>query len=323
MSKFPDLVNLCNEYLIHLETTGAPRHRQITSRLHLKYFLSFLRDKGITCVYEVRAPLPEDYICVLYDNEKHYSPGYRRNMFKSVKAFFAWLLDRSFIGINPFVYVNFPRGEKRLPRDVPDDSEVKQILEAVPKDAFRDRALIEVLYGSGLRRSEVTGLTTDDIDFDKQLFRVHDVKNRTERIVPFNDITGYALKAYLEKERSLLKASVTGRNQYYNEVLAAEESCYIFISGGGRRMSKECVNRIVKKYAALSGIKKKLTAHSFRHACASEMLKGGAGIRWIQKMLGHKTVLSTMVYTRLGINDLKEGLEKIHPHGRGMHGGRF
>jgi len=138
-----------------------------------------------------------------------------------------------------------------------------------------------------------------------------------ERMAPLSDLSRYALLEYLKQERPLLCRASPGRNQYYEEEKAlTEREKALFLSSGGRKMSSALINRVVVKYRRIAGLKKQITAHSLRHACATEMLKGGAGIRWIQKMLGHVLIKTTMIYTKVGIEDLKRFVDKIHPHGR-------
>lgn len=214
---------------------------------------------------------------------------------------------------DPFLYTRAPRVSRILPRNVPKDREIKSLIAAIPRAKYRDRAIIELLYGSGIRAGELLGLKMDMLDFEQGEARVLDSKNKTERIVPLNDMTLYALKDYLEVERSLLLASTPLQNRKM-EVRKPDHDI-VFLKRGGFPLCTWRLSEIIEHYRKKAGLKDHLTPHSFRHACATEMLKGGASIRHIQVLLGHDDISTTMIYTRLGVDELKDKLDKVHPHG--------
>ncbi len=156
-------------------------------------------------------------------------------------------------------------------------------------------------------------LKTNDINFDEELLTVFDSKSRKERIVPINDITTYSIKEYLEKERPYLHSSTPLQKRKDEKRKSINN--IVFLKRGGFPLCTWKLSEIIEDYRKKAGLKDKLTPHSFRHACATEMLKGGASIRHIQVMLGHNDISTTMIYTKLGVDELRTELDKIHPHG--------
>ena len=310
--------NALAAYLELISGQGKSRDRITAVRRDVKRFYTYLNEAGVFSLTEVKRTDVEGFLERLYAEEKGFSSSYRLLIYYNIKTFFTRQKRLGNLLQNPCDHVQIPKREKRLPRHVPTDREVRALINSIPQERYRDRALVELLYRSGIRRSEVANLGVEDLDFDRRLIKVKDVKSLKERMAPLSDLSRYALLEYLQKERPLLCRATAGRNQYYEEQKAQEErEKSLFLSSGGRRMSSALINRVVVKYRRIAGLKKQITAHSLRHACATEMLKGGAGIRWVQKMLGHEQIKTTMIYTKVGIEDLKKFVDKIHPHGKG------
>jgi integrase/recombinase XerC len=165
----------------------------------------------------------------------------------------------------------------------------------------RDRAMFEVLYGSGLRVSELTGLDLAHMDDDAKLLRVLG-KGRKERLVPFGSRAEDAIREYLPQRNAVLKK-------------AKREGDFeaLFLSGSGRRLTPRSVRFIVEKHMRLAGANWDLHPHSFRHAFATHLLADGADLRSIQEMLGHSSLSSTQRYTHASIEDLMRVFDKSHP----------
>jgi integrase/recombinase XerC len=304
-----------NYYINHLKSAGRSESTIKSAQRILSSLFKYFESNGINEVMQIRKNGIEGYLEHVYANF-NYSASSKKLIIYFIKDYFKTALDKGLIAVDPAKKLKGPRLEKLLPKDIPNDKEVKRIITGIPKDKVRDRAIIEILYGSGLRTNEVTALKLVDIDYERQYLKVKDKKNKTERLVPFNDITGYVIKEYVEKARENHIKCIVGRSPHYDEVRAKNDSnVYLFLSNGGLSMHCNTVRRIVKKHVCNSGIKKKITPHCLRHACACEMLKNGAGIRWIQKMLGHEDINTTMIYTKIGIEDLKKIVDRMHPHG--------
>ena len=186
-----------------------------------------------------------------------------------------------------------PEEARRHRRPGADEDEARLLIK-------RDRAILELLYASGLRVSELTGLDTGDIDRREQVLRVRG-KGRKERIVPYGSKAGAALDAYWPVRAELLRKSQRG------------DAAAVFLNYAGRRLTQRSVGRIVKKYTRLVNINWDLHPHSLRHAFATHLLADGADLRAIQELLGHRSLSTTQKYTHASIRQLMEVYDKAHP----------
>lgn len=298
------------DYLESLELLGESRGSYTTNRRHLFLFTEYLEDTPLEAVRHKEA---QGFIIWLAENYSEYTAGTISNILKSLRKFYRREKDLNHIFEDPFLYVIPPRVSKILPRNVPKDRDVKKIISVIPKGNYRDRSIIELLYGSGLRAGELLSLTIKSINYKNSTVRVIDSKSKKERVVPINDLTAYSLKDYIRIERPKLLTSKPLQIKP-NEIRGKAEDI-VFLKRGGFKLCSWSLSEIIEKYRNEAGLDSRLTPHSFRHACATEMLKGGASIRHIQVMLGHDSISTTMIYTRLGVDELRLELDKVHPHG--------
>ena len=201
------------------------------------------------------------------------------------------------------VYAKEP---KRLPRSILSVSEAKKILLAPDTSSltgYRDRVMLEVLYSSGIRKSELENLTINDVDYNDGFLQIIKGKGGNDRIVPVGRIARTFLKQYIMTVRPLLVKDT------HND--------YLFLSLRGNKINSNLLLVIVKKYADKAGIKKTVSCHTFRHSCASSMLRNGANIRIIQELLGHTSLSTTQIYTHVTITDLKKIHSRCHPREKG------
>jgi len=223
----------------------------------------------------------------------------------TLRSFFKYLIKEGIVSSNPAKNVSTPKVEKPLPStlsvdevfrliDSPKETESKKRSEFSKKGIQRDIAILELLYSSGLRVSELVGLNISQLDLDLGLVRVMG-KGRKERIVPVGKKACEALKDYL-KERG----KINGEGP-------------LFINKMGQRLSSRSVGRLVKRYSLISGIFRKVTPHSLRHSFATHLLDGGADIREIQEMLGHSSLSTTQRYIHISLGKLMEVYDKAHP----------
>jgi integrase/recombinase XerD len=216
----------------------------------------------------------------------------------AIRGFCRWLYNEGHLLVNPFPDELIHKRIVSLPRAVPSIKNAAKFLAQIKSkecNPLRDLAILELCYGSGLRKAEVQRLNVSDIKGDT--LRVLGKGNK-ERMVPLGMVALKAIGQYLSTERS--RIIIHKRKE--NEALFLTESC--------NRMSLGAFNYIMKMNRPKGS---KITLHSFRHACATHMLKNGANVRVIQKLLGHSKISSTQIYTRLDTTDLKEMLEKFHP----------
>jgi integrase/recombinase XerD len=197
--------------------------------------------------------------------------------------------------------ITLPKAHKGLPRHVPSEQDMKTLLDTVTSSAplgIRDRALLELLYATGLRSLEMRSLTIDSIDFTEKTVFVTG-KGSKDRVVPLGDWVIPYLKEYLETaRRKLLKPK--------------KPTELLFISKNGTKISQSGLSYIMRKNTNNAGIRH-IKPHSVRHACATHLLKAGADIRYVQELLGHAELSTTQIYTKIEISFLKQAHKKYHP----------
>lgn len=214
----------------------------------------------------------------------------------SVRTFFEFLIRKGAVKNNLAKLVPTPRGEKRLPTFLTVDEVVKLLsIEGEGALVSRDAAVLELLYSSGLRVSELVGINLNDIDLKNLTVKVLGKGNK-ERIVPVGSKAARALDQYLQER--------PGMNPGGD---------HLFVNTRGDRMNVRSVDRIIRKYALLAGIPKNVSPHVLRHTFATHLLGGGADLRAIQEMLGHKSLSTTQRYTHTSIEKLMEIYDKTHP----------
>jgi integrase/recombinase XerC len=199
--------------------------------------------------------------------------------------------------------VQSPRTDKYLPVSLSVD-EVFSLLKVSFEDdpaGRRDRAILELLYSSGVRVGELTGLNLGDIDLDQGVMKVRG-KGKKERIVPVGRPALSALSAYLVKRKELIRA---GAENYLEAP--------IFVNRRGTRLTERSVARIVEKYIRMSGVNKRVGPHTLRHSFATHLLDAGADLRVIQELLGHASLSTTQKYTAVSVSRLMEVYDKSHP----------
>ena len=231
----------------------------------------------------------------------------------AVQTFFRHLQRRRVIDKNPAAELASPKLRRPLPTlcDVDATKEIVETPNAASPLLARDRAMLEVLYGSGLRVSELVGLNLQDMDLSSGTFRVLG-KGSKERMVPIGTPCAEALRHYLSL-RSELRHPKTGQ----------QDDKALFLSVRGKRMGVRRVQTLVHRYGALGAGRADLHPHAMRHACATHMLGGGADLRAIQEMLGHSSLSTTQRYTHVSIEHLMSVYDRAHPlasRGKGSSG---
>lgn len=262
----------------------------------LEKFLVFLEKKNISDFSLVNSSLIEEYLITL---SNYSSKTVSRNI-TSINNLFIFLIREKKISSNPCGSIDRPKLDKKLP-DTLSIEEVNSLLDIVLKTPFdyRNKAILEILYGCGLRIGEVINLTTRDVDFENSVIRCIG-KGSKERIVPINDYVIYYLSHYMEKRPLLLKSD---RNDY------------LFLNNHGKKMTRQGFLKNLNKILEEKSIKKHITPHTLRHSFATHCLSGGADLRSIQLLLGHSDISTTKIYTHISHEKVKDDYEKFHPRG--------
>jgi integrase/recombinase XerC len=223
----------------------------------------------------------------------------------AVRSLYRWLAQEGVVEQNPAALVSTPKLAKKLPR-VPTIEEMNNVLDGqMPEVAAfpeRDRMMLELLYGCGIRNSELIGINTDDIRLSNEAILIHG-KGKKERYVPFGDSVRIALAAYLPARQRRLEE-------------CKKNSSALLINLRGGRLTTRSVGRIIKKIAIAKGLSPDVHPHTLRHAFGTHMLEEGADLRAIQEMLGHERLSTTQRYTQLSINHVLQIYDQTHPRAK-------
>jgi integrase/recombinase XerC len=235
-------------------------------------------------------------------NEKQYSKATVARKLATLRSFYKFLVKRSQLDSNPVAAVRTPKQDKKLPKFLEYD-EVKKLLETPPMNNWlgaRDRAILETLYSTGIRVSELVALNMDDVDFLGEVVHIRG-KGKKERITPIGASALQVIQHYMEFRN---KRAQSGRNF---------DSKVLFVNKHGRRLSTRSVRRKMDKYLKMAGLDPEISPHTLRHSFATHMLNNGADLRSVQELLGHQSLSTTQVYTHLTTRKLKEVYEDAHP----------
>lgn len=266
---------------------------------------SYLRDvRKLSSIYSEILPTniqAEQVRDFNYEIGKKYAIRSQARILSGIKSFFEYMLEEEWIQNNPTELISTPKFDVIFP-DVLSLNEINKIIASIDlsdKNGERNRAIIELLYGCGLRVSECTEIKISDLFFDENFIRVIGKGNK-QRLIPIAKYTQKILNIYIQQVR-------------VNQKIQSNFKDYIFINNRGTNLSRVMIFNIIKKHAELAGINKNISPHSFRHSFATHLLKNGADLRSIQMMLGHESITTTEIYTHIDRKFLKDNIEKFHP----------
>ncbi len=223
----------------------------------------------------------------------------------AARSFFGFLVNEGIVKKDPTENLSSPSVGKALPKPIP-ISQVRQLLEQPSKlstsEAKRDRAMLELLYASGMRISELVALNMGDVNLDGEFFVRCFGKGRKERIIPLYEQIARAIKQYIDEERPKLSR---GRK---------EDA--LFLNARGERLTRQGFWQKLKEYAKAAGLSSQISPHTLRHSFATHMLSGGADLRSVQELLGHANISTTQVYTHLTTERARRDYDRAHPRAR-------
>lgn len=301
---------LVEQFLDHLRyERNVSAHTLRNYRIDLEQFLEHLAgsnssDKTRTTpsVEQIDHLTIREWLATLHSAQKQKSSIARK--LAALRTFFQFLVREGLLELNPAKLVSTPRQEKKLPNHLSVEEAVRFIESPDLETDLgkRDRAMLELMYATGVRVAELVTMNLGDIDFRSQLIRVTG-KRRKQRIVPFGDPAGDALRDYLKiREKFLFNAPVSKRD---------EEA--LFLNYQGTRITTRSVGRMVDKYIRLCAGMHNISPHALRHSFATHLLDSGADLRDIQELLGHARLSTTQVYTHVSMEKLIEVYDKAHP----------
>ncbi|MBL8918241.1 MAG: site-specific tyrosine recombinase XerC [Myxococcaceae bacterium] len=274
-----------------------------------RLFVAWCEERALARPAEVTKRILERYQRHLFyfrkPNGQPLSVERQHVLLVQLRMYFRWLCRENFLPANPASELELPRQPLRLPRDTLTVPQVEKLL-AVPNVetlvGLRDRALLELLWATGLRRAEACNVSLYDVSFEKGTVFVREGKWKKDRVVPLPQRAADWLARYLRDVRPRLASF--------------EDDGAFFLSEAGGRMSTGTLTQSVRAYLRQSGFKGRGSSHLLRHACATALLEGGADVRFVQELLGHASLETTQVYTRVSIVKLKEVYEACHPAAR-------
>jgi len=293
------MIELLDEYIYHLAVErGLAENTLVSYRLDLNGYLEFCRKCGLESLEQADRNMIMSYLFQLQLEGR--SPATISRRLAAVRSFYRYLVSENILSKDPTADLEFPKLVQKLPRVL--TVEEVDVLLGQPlisePPGIRDKAMLELLYATGIRVSELVSLNMEHINLESGFIRCFG-KGSKERIVPVGDVAVHFLKEYLARGRSkLTKAGTTPA---------------LFVNQHGRRLTRQGFWKIIKKYALKAKIYKVITPHTFRHSFATHLLENGADLRSVQEMLGHADISTTQIYTHLTKQRMKEVYNRSHP----------
>jgi len=278
---------------LEIEKNYSP-HTVLNYRIDLKELAAFLEEKKVT-LEKVNYLTLRQFLAGL--RVKHPRPRTLSRKLSTIRSFFKFLCREGYLKTNPSSILSSPKLDKRLPNFLSEE-EMTKLIEAPSLDevsGLRDRAILEVLYSTGMRVSELVSLQMRDIDFLSNMVKVLG-KGKKERLLPIGDQALKILRCYLEKRESKLEA--------------------VFLNKNHTRLTGRGIRNILNKYIHQMSQKEHVSPHTLRHSFATHLLNRGADLRSVQELLGHANLSTTQIYTHLTTDRLKMVYDKAHPHAK-------
>ena len=286
------------EFIGYLHNTkGTSKNTEVSYERDLRKLEQFLRKEGITEVEAITSTNLNSYILYM-EREKFAASSISRSI-ASIRAFFQYFCQKGVLEKNPADRLKTPKIEKKIP-GILSVEEVDLLLNQ-PKEntvkGVRDKAMMELLYATGIRVSELIGLKIQDVNL-KLNYITCDSSER-ERAIPFGNTARKAVETYMMKDREIL--------------LKGKDSDILFVNCSGNPMSRQGFWKVLKNYASSAGIQQDITPHTLRHSFAAHLVQNGADLRSVQDMLGHSDISTTQIYLNMNVNKIRNVYMKAHP----------
>ena len=293
-------------YLDDLAMRNYSPHTIRTARIHLRLFLVWCEERGLIEAQTVTLSTLRSYQRHLFhwrqEDGRRLSFVSQSDRLAGVRRLFRWLYEQGHLLENPGAKIHLPRAEKRLPRGILTAAEAERVLaqpDLETKLGLRDRAILEILYSTGLRRGELERLAIRDLDLAGGTLFVRQGKGKKDRMIPLSERAAAWTTKYLDEVRP--------------QLVRGHDDGTLFLGIRGTSLQGQQMAKLVRVYLRAARIAKEGACHLFRHTMATLMLEGGADIRYVQRMLGHATLQSTEIYTHVAIRKLKEIHARTHP----------
>lgn len=305
--KIETMVALAQTYGQWQTTTNYAVSTVMRTRLVLQDFFNWCARREPHRPDEIDRGILEDYQRCLFNRKskttgKPLKMSYQAGTLTHIRGFFRWLSRKNYIAFNPAADLDLPRRERTIPQTVLTHRQVERVLRLPRVNnpiGLRDRAIMETLYSTGMRRFELVNLKLYDVDREQGTVIIRLGKGKKDRMIPIGRRALFWIEKYL----------VEARPRWY----PVPDEGFLFISFYRRPVGVQLVSKMVRSYLDKAGIKKKGACHYFRHSMATAMLDRGADIRFIQEMLGHSKLETTQLYTKVSIKKLKQVHTRTHP----------
>jgi len=302
----PELKQWMDAFLDHLAIRNYSEHTVRERRYYIELFLVWVDERGVGRLDQITKQLLESYQRYLFhyrqDNGKRLTVTAQRARLLALRSWFRWLRKQEHLTNDPSLDLELAKEERRLPRGVLTAAEVEQIIACPNVESplgLRDRAILEMLYTTAMRRTELTNLKVHDVDTERRVVSIWCGKGKKDRVVPIGQRALRWLRAYLENTRSCL--------------LVDSRESTLFVTRNGLPFVANALSDLVRKHVKASGVTKSGSCHLLRHTAATLMLENGADIRHIQELLGHEELTTTQIYTHVSITELRKIHDKTHP----------
>jgi integrase/recombinase XerD len=299
------ITELIPVYLNHLKTLGRSYYTIRGAKYGLSDLAGFLAQEQAVTLEALSSDILYEYqqelCCRQTVAGKPLSLRTQAQMLGTAKGFTRFLKEQDYLVHDPGAALQLPKKPRRLPKVILNAADIAKLMAAPDtrtNRGYRDRIVLEILYDTAIRRSELAGLRLSDLDLAAGYALVHG-KGDKDRVVPMSRRVCGLTENYIMMVRP---AWISG-----------QDTGHLILNRWGKNMDPNGVWAVVKRCARMAGIKQNVSTHTFRHTCATHMLRNGAPVRHLQEMLGHESLESTQLYTRVTINDLKEVHSKYHP----------
>lgn len=293
MNKIDTLIKEFIEYLLIDKKYSVNTIKSYQN--NLTKFEKYFKNKTIENIYESDI---QDYLKILKNN-KNELKTISHNI-STLRSFYKFLMIEKKINKNPMEWIEIPKVKKSIPKTLSIDN-INKLLDIKLENeySYRNKAMLELMYSSGLRVSELINVKIHDVDNESCIIRIMG-KGSKERIIPLGDYAIEYVNIYLKDHR--------------NKLIKKEYNDYLFLNNHGKKMTRQGFFKIIKKLAQEKNIKTDFSPHTLRHSFATHLLDGGADLRSIQEMLGHSDISTTQIYTHVSKEKLQENYNNFHPH---------
>lgn len=293
-------------YLGYLKTMGRSVYTIKAARSSLRNFIAFMEGEQVLHIEEITGEVMEAYqeeqAFRLTARGKLLGVRAQVKLLGTARGFTRFLKERDYLVSDPGERIRLPRQPKQLPRLILSPQEIKKLMDAVDihtNGGYRNRIVLEILYDTAIRRLEMTNVKLADLDLHAGYIHIRGGKGNKDRVAPLSQRVCELTRNYILGVRPCF--------------INGKDDGYLILNRWGRKMDPMGIWQIVKRCVHLAHTRKNISTHTFRHSCATHMLRNGAPVRHLQEMLGHESLESTQIYTHVTINDLKEIHARYHP----------